>query len=161
MGFNINGMNSRSYKGEHFQANVWWWRPLWKFVAISSSDVLTDEDIENGEFNSGHKISRFKATAIANKLKKLDKAGEVVKYELSYKKRLNNLPLEECDICHGAGIRTDKIGEEIRAADPEFKCNKCNGEGEVESFEKHYLFKAKFVMKFAEFCEDSSGFEIC
>lgn len=34
-----------------------------------------------------------------------------------------------CDQCNGTGLRTDAVGEQLRAADPEYKCNGCQGKG--------------------------------
>ena len=33
MGMDVFGLEPRKEKGEYFRNNVWWWRPLWDFVA--------------------------------------------------------------------------------------------------------------------------------
>ena len=41
----------RQEAGGYFRNNVWWWRPLWKFVCGVCDDILTDADRGAGEFN--------------------------------------------------------------------------------------------------------------
>jgi len=38
----------RTNVGYYFRNNVWWWRPLWMYVADVCSDVLSEEEIEAG-----------------------------------------------------------------------------------------------------------------
>ena len=161
MGFDIHGVNSISEKGEYFHANVWWWRPLWRYVVVSCHSILTEEEASNGEQNNCYLIKKVKADAIADRLRELDQDGKIMEYELEYKKHLKSLPLEKCDICDGQGIRNDEIGKQARKLDSAYTCNSCNGQGEIENFNKHYPFESDFVIRFAEFCEDSGGFEIC
>ena len=33
MGMDVFGLAPKEEKGEYFRNNVWWWRPLWDFVA--------------------------------------------------------------------------------------------------------------------------------
>ena len=104
MGFDLSGVNPKirsiepdeesSYDeynewlsenpGVYFRNNVWWWRALWDYVADQCNDILTEKDIRYGHFNDGHKIGKVKALAIARKLDKLLKEGEVSQYELAY-----------------------------------------------------------------------------
>ena len=147
--------------GSYFRANVWWWRPLWQYVTVACYDILTEKDMERGDYNDGHRISKTKASRIASRLKKLDKNGSIMKYESEYKAYLKSLPREDCNICEGTGVREDEIGREAREKDEEYKCNGCLGEGKRDNFGTHYPFESEEVIRFAEFCEQSGGFEIC
>jgi len=147
--------------GSYFRANVWWWRPLWQYISVACEDILTEKDMERGEYNDGHKISKTKANRIASRLKLADKNGEIMKYESEYKAYLNSLPEEDCNICEGTGVREDEIGKEAREKNEEYKCNGCLGKGKRDNFGTHYPFESEEVMRFAEFCEQSGGFEIC
>ena len=70
MGFDLYGMNATSKEeGDYFRANVWWWRPLWQYVSITCEDILTENDMERGSYNDGHRISKTKANRIASRLK--------------------------------------------------------------------------------------------
>ena len=147
--------------GSYFRANVWWWRPLWQYVTVVCNDILTEKDMEKGEYNDGHRISKTKSNRIASRLNKLDKDGSIMKYESEYKEYLKSLPREDCNICEGTGVREDEIGREAREIDKEYKCNGCLGEGKKDNFGTHYPFESEQVIRFAEFCEHSGGFEIC
>ena len=37
----------QSLSGQYFRNNVWWWRPLWNYVANLCSEVITEEDPED------------------------------------------------------------------------------------------------------------------
>jgi hypothetical protein len=37
--------------------------------------------------------------------------------------------IEVCWICQGSGMRTDRLGQELRAENPAYTCNGCNGTG--------------------------------
>ena len=84
-----------------------------------------------------------------------------MKYESEYKAYLKSLPREDCNICEGTGVREDEIGREAREKDEEYKCNGCLGEGKRDNFGTHYPFESEEVIRFAEFCKESGGFEIC
>ena len=77
--------------GTYFRNNVWFWRPLWNFVCRSCDHILTDKDIERGNYNDGHKISKTKANRIAKKLFKLIETDQVKAYESMYKKEQSKL----------------------------------------------------------------------
>ena len=81
----------RETSGGYFRNNVWWWRPLWKFVCGVCDDILTDTDRGAGEFNDGHHINHKKATAIAERLFEMLDNGQVKEYEKEYKKYIDSL----------------------------------------------------------------------
>ena len=47
--------------GYSFQKDVWSWRPLWVFICIKGADILSDEDMKKGQYNSGHCLRITKA----------------------------------------------------------------------------------------------------
>jgi hypothetical protein len=71
--------------GSYFRNNVWFWRPLWHFVCMNCSDILSEKNMIGGSWNDGHKISKTKATRIGKRLKKLLRDGTAKDYE-----KLNN-----------------------------------------------------------------------
>ena len=91
MGFDLDGVNPISEKGEYFRANVWYWRPLWDFVCDNCDDILTIRDKERGEWNDWHEINDQKAILIADRLDDLDKKGKIKDYDNSYKKKIEEL----------------------------------------------------------------------
>jgi len=96
MGFDIHGVKPTEVEhydnfkkeevvtGEYFRANVWYWRPLWTYICRTCDDILTEDDMEAGEYNDAHIISKSKAKRIATRLRKLDKNGYTMNYEKSY-----------------------------------------------------------------------------
>jgi len=143
--------------GQYFRSNVWYWRPIWKFVCEVCNDVLTEEDYKGGHTNSGYIISKTKAAIIASRLYSLNQNGEIKAYEEAYDKSLKRMELEECNICDGSGKR--KKPPKIGAG--KIECNGCNGKGKRKQWNTHYPFSVKFTMEFAKFCDESGGFEIC
>lgn len=153
MGFDLMGLRAKNKRGEYFRNNVWYWRPLWDYVAEVCPDILTGNDITNGTYNNGHKISHAKADKIALRLTKLLASGEVLEKEREYKAELEKLPMVECELCHGTGLRDDEV---IRG-----KCNGCSGLGKRKDWATLYPFESSNVQEFMEFCRESGGFEIC
>ena len=143
--------------GVYFRNNVWWWRPLWHFVVKACGDILTDEDIEQGSYNDGHKISKTKAGKIATKLYAMIDNDQVKAYESMYKKELDSLEQEDCDLCEATGKRQ----EPPKTGAGDMECNKCDGTGKVDDWAKSYPFSEENVRQFANFCANSGGFTIC
>ena len=81
----------RTKSGGYFRANVWFWRPLWFFVSGVCDDILTDNDIQRGEFNEGHKISKTKSEKIAKRLYSMLDNGQVEDYEREFKRERESL----------------------------------------------------------------------
>lgn len=152
--------------GSYFRNNVWWWRPLWEFICFTCDDILTDDDMNEGTNNGGHKISKTKAKKIAARIRKLNKAGDIKKYEKVRQGVHEKMELEECDLCEGTGYRQPAP----KAGKGDIPCNVCNTEhtkeqgipiGKKEPWALSYPFHAKNVIQFGRFCEESGGFEIC
>ena len=78
-------------EGSYFRSNVWYWRPLWRFVCSVCDNVLTDDDHERGSSNDGHRISKTKTKRIASRLRKLINSGYVSSHEELYNDALNKL----------------------------------------------------------------------
>lgn len=155
MGFDVYGKRPISQEGEYFRNNVWYWRPLWKFVCESCNDFLTIKDFQKGESNSDLVIAKVKAEKIAKRLKYLLKIGAVKRYEEEYKKKVDNMPDVACNLCKGTGTRNDKY-----TLFKDTLCNTCKGTGKVKPFATYYPFEEDNVREFAKFCANSGGFSI-
>jgi hypothetical protein len=81
--------------GAYFRNNVWFWRPLWSYVSSVCHNSLSDEDIERGFFNDGHRISKTKSKRIASRLRRMLKEGHVELTEAKYKLNQEQLPEED------------------------------------------------------------------
>ena len=134
-------MNQREEEnpGIYFRNNVWWWRPLWNYVANECQDIITEEDYESGCHNDSHHINEEKASAIAKRLFELIEKGETKEYEDYHRKQ------------------TEKAKKENKIL--ENKTGKKYGDG--WNWGDSYPFYVDNVRKFATFCAESGGFEIC
>ena len=144
--------------GVHFRNNIWGWKPLWSFVAKVCDDILTEKDIEQGGFNNGHRISKTKANRIAKRLHKMIKKSDVKAYEFARNRHLDSLEQIDCVLCDATGRRKEPPNT---GAGDYMECNRCNGTGKKDCWEKDYPFSEDNVRQFANFCANSGGFEIC
>ena len=134
------GMDLSSIKNDaYFRANIWSWRPLWNLV--KNEVGLTNEEYESGSC----------------KLSKID-LPKIIK---EYNYYLDNLPLEDCDICDGNGKRND---ENVKG-----NCNACNNEytrkegipvGKRPNWQTNYKMYQEHIEEFIDFCDKSKGFRI-
>ena len=145
--------DGQSLSGQYFRNNVWWWRPLWDYVANLCSEVISQEDYNAGHSNSGHVIDKEQCDYIAKVLTKELLNGGAKQYKKDYEKALSELPLEKCEHCNGTGQRDDEYVQG--------ECNGCDGKGERENFNAGYPFNVDNVREFLDFVKNSGGFEIC
>lgn len=82
---------NKANPGVYFRNNVWFWRPLWGFVGLYCSEFLTEEDLEGGSFNNGHRITQEQAAKIGTKLTILLEDGTVDKHVEKIKERNEKL----------------------------------------------------------------------
>ncbi|HOW87328.1 MAG TPA: hypothetical protein PKV84_01555 [Candidatus Omnitrophota bacterium] len=153
MGFDVVGNDPKTEKGEYFRNNVWWWHPLWGYVAKQCQDILTHKEIEAGGFNNGVLISERKAREIGLRLRFLLDQKEVKRFAEGYQKHLDAMPDERCDLCAGTGKRNDEF---VKG-----DCNGCEGKGKKRPWAAHYPFNEENVKDFADFAIESGGFRIC
>ena len=143
----------RTNVGYYFRNNVWWWRPLWMYVADVCSDVLSEEEIEAGHSNSGYLYTEEQAEKIAQLLQRELILGNTLEYQKEYQDELDNLEQVDCNICDTTGMRNDDYVQG--------QCNACAGTGKTDSFAKSYPFDAENVQEFQRFVQASGGFRVC
>lgn len=151
MGFDLSGENPRSEAGEYFRNNVWWWRPLLQYIAITCGDVFEEEEVVKLSYNDGYLVTEDKANMIAEILKRKLVTGDVKKYEIDRVKRLAEAP--EKVPCVYCDVRFNGMSESE-------KCFICKGTGMMDNHEKDYSFDERNVKKFVEFCSESGGFRV-
>jgi len=137
--------------GIHFRNNCWDWRPLWQFVWDRFDDILTEEDMKNGEDNSGHEIDKHKAMEIGVELTAMLESGRIKAYSDRYEADIKALPKVVCTICNGNNHGKRKKKD----------CNACNKTGKRDDWAASYPFYVENVEEFARFCLESGGFSIC
>ena len=145
------GKYEEANPGVYFRNNVWWWRPLWRFVCERFDDILTEQDMERGCYNDGHEIPADVAMEIGVELTVMLESGRVQEYSDNYKKMIESLPQVDCNICDGNNYGKNKKRE----------CKSCNQTGLKDDWACSYPFNVENVREFATFCLESGGFTIC
>jgi len=173
MGFDLHGRS-----GNYFRANVWYWRPIHKFLADVSDEQGLMLDVQERMaigFNDGCFIPADKAIRIADKIKSMLENGEMDEIVNAHEAERKSLPQVVCSWCNGTGVRN----KPIPVYDPETEttrnvpwsdylaqhpdtpsCNACEGKGKVDNWDAHYPMTVGTMAEFATFCKNSEGFEV-
>jgi len=67
--------------GIYFRSNVWWWRTLWDYTCEVCYDILSEDDINGGQFNDGHKLSKTKVNKMVKAMKEAETDGFLNEFE--------------------------------------------------------------------------------
>jgi hypothetical protein len=137
MGIDCTGLKPANKTGEYFHNTIWAWPPLWSYVTEECSDILSKQDIYHGQYNSGHKINRTKATAMGKRLHSRLRTRKTH----AYAKRVR---------CPGYSPIESPAIEAARAV--------AEAVGGIASGKP--AFYVVNVRQFADFCAASGGFEI-
>ena len=164
MGMDVYGKNPTAEVGQYFRNSVWGWHPLADYLTAAHPALTAGCTYWHS--NDGDGLDDAGALALADALD-LDLAnGTVALYEAERSVYLAALPMEECWLCSGTGVRTDEIGVQNGLDKPRDPvtgrggCNACSGTGQTEPTERHYPFEVANVAEFARFARHSGGFEI-
>ena len=126
-----NQMQDRDTEsGEYFRANVWWWRRIWIFTCDVCKDVMTQDDMDAGDSNSGIEIDQETCANMLPLMKEAVKDGSAIEYQKTVKEYIESAPKKE------------------------------NGMYEDEHWMANYPFDVKFFESFITFVERSGGFTI-
>lgn len=96
MGYDLYAIKPKTTKASYFRSNIWGWGLLWRLVERECCpSVLSEEEIKEGWWNDGLKISGYKAQMMSKILKEGYKKDwllrsiidEVEKPEDGYKKQ--------------------------------------------------------------------------
>lgn len=175
----VYGKHATSEAGRYFRRNVWGWRPL--------ADLILDlcpleaSGCEHWHSNDGDGLDAAGSRRLAEALEQRLEAGHIAEYGKEREAALKALPNEPCRLCHGTGIRADKLGVAMgqpdklneattvvegatiphpRAGEKGW-CNGCEGRGWSRPSATWYYLEEKDVRDFVAFLKDCGGFEIC
>jgi hypothetical protein len=167
----VIGLAPKSKTGEYFRNNVWWWRPLWEYCL--SVDPTLEFRVPYGQSNDGDGLKDpTEAEALGRTLLMNIESGETEQWQQNYRLEQSELPLQECRLCQGSGIRPDDEyvqGQDKKELKPEQAalydrthgwCNGCDGAGATPHWGTNYPFEVENVREFANFLVDSGGFAI-
>ena len=124
-------LDKKDYEtGSYFRANVWWWRRIWIFTCKVCDDVMTVQDMEAGDSNSG--------------------------VEIDHETCMKMVPLMQVAIEDGSAMEYQKLVTEYIESAPKQE----NGMYEEEHFMANYPFNVEYFQDFTTFVERSGGFTI-
>ena len=180
MGMDVMGKMPTSYKGEYFRNTIWYWGPLADYMVAVAPSIMNSVD---GLYtNDGDGLNARDAVVLANVLDTEIRSGRTAKYAREFNAAKDATPSENCDICGGTGVRTDKLAQEHPeqftnhaipddavdengASHPRRSeigwCNGCDGRGHRKSFSTWMSFTIDNVLEWSKFVRHSGGFEIC
>ena len=119
-----------SETGGYFRANVWWWRRIWMLTCEVCEDVMTQDDIDAGDSNSGTEIDEETCAKMLPLMKEAVKDGSAMEYQKTVEEYIESAPKKE------------------------------NGMYEDEHWMANYPFNVEFFKEFTTFVERSGGFTI-
>jgi len=156
MGMDVYGRKPKSEVGEYFRRNVWGWHPLWEYCSSVHLDIVGEKIAEAGHYNSGEGLGLQKSVKLAKALKEDIRSGIALEYIQLRDKFLVELPDEDCEYCDENGNRTwtEDAKQVVKV------CNACSGKKKVRPFSTHYHLDLEDIQQFAEFLENSGGFNI-
>lgn len=154
MGMDVYGKNPTTEEGKYFRSNVWTWRPLWDYCCLVGKDIIPEDVRLGGRMNDGAGLDAEDSQKLAVRLKGAIVETHTSRYEKSYREDIAALPMKQCWLCAGTGVRTDGLV----CSDG---CNACYGKGVLADSKADYPFYEENVKDFAIFLEGCGGFEIC
>lgn len=165
MGMDVFGKHPENEDGRYFRNNIWWWGPLATFLTETYPDLTAA--CTYWYSNDGDGLDAEGAKALAAAVQRDLDSGLVAKYAKDREEHLASLPLIECNLCAGTGIRTDEVGRSYGFDVPRDPltgkggCNGCEGNGKVRPWGADSPFDVENVREFAGFLSACGGFEIC
>jgi hypothetical protein len=184
MGMDVYGNKPTSEVGEYFRRSVWGWHPLAE-VSEAICQHASRMDLFNQcsywHSNDGDGLDADGAAALAALIRAAIESGFAKAYIDARDRQLNAIPLLDCDLCNGSGIRTDAIGVKMeqplkvipedavhplsvdgahpRAGETGW-CNGCDGLGKRRPMSTWYILDMEDLTEWADFLEASGGFKI-
>ena len=137
--------------GQYFRNNCWWWRPLWNYCYIIADDIISEDVFNSGHSNNGAGLGSRDSKKLGNRLMECIADGSTIKYQAEYIQWQDDLPDNDCMRCNDNNRGNKKKKD----------CKNCNQTGKTKNFDSHYPFDVDNVERFARFCLESGGFEIC
>lgn len=162
-------------KGEYFRNNVWWWRPLWDFIAQvdelyskekQANRLISEEMYQNGHCNDGDGLATQEdCDELLNRLGWAIEEGladhreKEVQEEMEKAKQHNKF-IEKQRNDFKAKMKK-KLGKEVAPRDyPKKDFKEWEKISMQEDWNAHYPFSRENVEEFCEFLENCGGFAI-
>ena len=98
--------------GRYFQTSWWGWRSLAEFICETFPGIASH--CRYWQSNDGDGLNAALAVRLADGLDEMIADGSLAGHVEMRRAQVRNLPMRECFICHGSGIRADEIGTDER-----------------------------------------------
>jgi hypothetical protein len=165
---------STKHEDVYFSRNWYSWRPLWDFCYEVAPDIIRPEVFESGHQNGGLGLNAEQSRELASRLRAALQNGNADTAVANHKVEMDALPDEVCRSCNGTGEHGDmlqQIREKMKDLPEEHleaferavtngHATVCNGSGKVRPGEAWYELRYADIAAFAEFLDDSDGFEV-
>ena len=152
--------------GEYFRNNVWWWRKLAIYVYEYTGEIA-EKDYGEWHMNNGHQVDEDTAIRIANSLDLLIHKGHTAEVEKEVNEAMKEAEVHNAKIEKKMEALKQEVikltgNENLAPADyPELQKKKWDKLYAERSWSDSYPFSVENVQRFADFCRQSGGFEIC
>ena len=171
----VYGLEPRKEKGEYFRNNVWWWRPLWDFVAHidelyseeKHANRLISEDLyQSGHCNDGVGLqTQEDCDELLNRLGWAIEEGladareKEVKEEIEKAEQKNKFIAKQKKDFQAKMKK--KLGKEVPPRDyPKSDYKEWQRIINQENYTAHYPFTVEHLEEFNKFLKNCGGFAI-
>lgn len=170
--------------GRYFQTSNWGWRAMADYICDTFPEIASH--CEHWHSNDGDGLNEAMAVRLADALDRVIEDGTLADFIEMRRATIRNMPLRECFLCNGRGVRDDEIGNEVKEFRPVPQplmvipedakdawdegphpragqtgwCNGCDGRGHNLPHDADYPLTVSETKRFSEFCRHSGGFEI-
>jgi hypothetical protein len=152
------GMDVYSRDEQHyFRRSVWGWHPLADYVIDLHPDLAAK--VQHWHTNDGDGLNEADSHELARRLHEQVANGEAARYVEIRNAALASLPDEQCELCHGTGVRMDQVGIDMHMVERGW-CNGCDGKGSKRPWATNYGLDVDDVREFADFLAVCDGFHI-
>ena len=155
----------QNQEGTYFRNNVWWWRPLAKYVILFTKVVPKDEEQCWG-YNDNHIVQEEDAKQIAKQLRYLIKTGHTKKFAREWETRRKKIEKHNEKVEKELETFTKEVQKKMRDDNlvprdfPKKDHDKWEKIYDKRDHNGSYPFSVENVEEFAKFCEHSGGFSI-
>ena len=163
MGFDLHG-SSKTEGSTYFRANVWCWRPIWKFVSDHCSEILNESQLKRGNYNDFVCITGVQSLALAEKLQSLiddETVNHVTsEYEIERKKQVKVQEIIMKALDQWTEEQGASCGNDLKGDDHEIWQMLYRRASPLDGTAS-YPMEAEYIAEFTQFCKKSDeGFEI-
>lgn len=101
----------RDLPGRYFQTSNWGWRAMALYICTTFPEIASH--CKHWQTNDGDGLNAVQSVRLADALDRVIETGALADHIAMREAHIRNQPMRPCRLCHGSGIRTDEIADEI------------------------------------------------